>query len=220
MSTGRDIRQDILEVATSMFAKRGFDGTSLQEIADEVDVTKASLLYHYSSKGELREEVLEAVFSHWNAVLPQILQAATSGDRRFEALIEAVVSFFREDADRARLIVRETMDRPDQMRLLLDEYLSPWMAILTDYIEKGQEEGLIYPSLTPDAYIVNVIQMLVGGIATSGVFGTLLRADEETDADPTAVQIREMIRLAREALFIDGTPGAGEPEEPSDESQE
>ncbi|MFB6372555.1 MAG: TetR/AcrR family transcriptional regulator, partial [Bradymonadaceae bacterium] len=66
MSRSRDVRALILEEATRQFAAKGFDGTSLQAIADEVDITKPSLLYHYSSKAELREQVLEELLSHWN----------------------------------------------------------------------------------------------------------------------------------------------------------
>lgn len=210
MAGERDVEGEILEAATEMFAARGFDGTSLQSIADAVDITKPSLLYHYSSKDELRERVLEAVFSHWNSVLPQILQAATSGDRRFEALTEEIISFFSEDPDRARLLLRETMDRPERMRAMLWEYLDPWMSILSDYIEKGQEEGVIYENLRPDAYLVNVIHLVVGGIATSRVFGTLVGSEsgEEGagatgDSVPNEQQIEEMVRMARAALFVD-----------------
>lgn len=210
MARNRDIRSEILEAATEMFAARGFDGTSLQSIADAVDITKPSLLYHYSSKEKLREEVLEAVFSHWNSVLPQILQAATSGDRRFEALTEEIISFFSQDVDRARLLMRETMDRPNEMREWLDEYLRPWMSILADYIEKGQEEGVIYRDLVPESYIVNVLHFVVGAIATSEVFGSLVGSgapggvEAEGDREgPNSAQIEELVRIARTALFVD-----------------
>lgn len=213
MSRGRDVRGLILEEATRQFAAKGFDGTSLQAIADEVDITKPSLLYHYSSKAELREQVLEALFSHWNSVLPTILQAATSGDRRFEALTEEVISFFCEDPDRARLLMRETMDRPARMRELMQEYLGPWMSILADYIQKGVDEGLIYEDLNPTAYIINVVHLVVGGIATSDVFGTLVsgdRSDSDSFVDDVegvdTAQIEEMVRLARASLFVDQRP--------------
>lgn len=223
MARDRDIEGEILEAATEMFAAHGFDGTSLQSIADAVDITKPSLLYHYSSKDELRQRVLEAVFSHWNSVLPQILQAATSGDRRFEALTEEIISFFSEDPDRARLLLRETMDRPEEMRELLEEYLAPWMAILSDYIEKGQEEGVIYEELRPDAYLVNVVHLVVGGIATSSVFGTLVGPEEgasEVDAVPDGRQVEEMVRMARAALFVDGAARPDLEYEPSGVTEE
>ena len=204
MSRSRDVRAHILEEATRQFAAKGFDGTSLQAIADEVDITKPSLLYHYSSKADLREQVLEELLSHWNSVLPRLLKAATSGDDQFKGLIEAVISFFSKDPDRARLLIREMMDRPERMRGLLNEYLAPWMAILSDYIDKGKKDGTVYPDLDPTAYTTNVIFLVVGGIATSGVMSTLI--DEHDGSEVNADQIDEIVRLAGAALFIDGQP--------------
>jgi len=204
MSRSRDVRALILEEATRQFAANGFDGTSLQAIADEVDITKPSLLYHYSSKAELREQVLEELLSHWNSVLPRVLRAATSSDDQFEGLIEAVISFFSEDPDRARLLIREMMDRPDRMRGLLDEYLAPWMSILSDYIEKGKQEGTVYPDLDPTAYIADVMFLVVGGIATSEVFQTLIDEESDGDTELSSHQIDEIVRLAGAGLFIDG----------------
>ena len=54
-----DVRQSILETATRLFAAHGFDGTSLQDIAESVGIRKASLLYHFPAKEKLRLAVLD-----------------------------------------------------------------------------------------------------------------------------------------------------------------
>ena len=46
-------RTRIQDVALALFATRGYDATSLQEIAGALDVTKAALYYHFPSKAEL-----------------------------------------------------------------------------------------------------------------------------------------------------------------------
>src|ERR687885_1100860 len=46
-------RTRIQDVALALFATRGYDATSLQEIATALDVTKAALYYHFPSKAEL-----------------------------------------------------------------------------------------------------------------------------------------------------------------------
>jgi AcrR family transcriptional regulator len=48
-----DTRQRILDVALNLFTEKGYDGTSLREIAEELRVTKAALYYHFESKEDI-----------------------------------------------------------------------------------------------------------------------------------------------------------------------
>ncbi len=197
-----DVRTQVLDVATQLFAAHGFDGTPLQAIADEVGIAKPSLLYHFPSKDELRRAVLDQVMSHWNEVLPRLLHAATSGERRFESLINEVVAFFTADTDRARLLVREMLDRPEHMKQLFQQYLGPWMTILADYIRRGQDEEIIHADVDPEAYILQNIQLVVGTIAIGDVVDALLDGSQG-ERMPHRRQIDEVIRIAHSSLFID-----------------
>ncbi len=192
-----EVSEQILNVANKLFAERGYEGTSLSAIADEVGIRKPSLLYHYSSKDTLRQAVLARLMEHWQSVLPRILEAATSGDDRFESLVGEVVNFFAEDLDRARLLYREILDRPEELRDQMRAFLSPWLTILADYIRNGKQDGSVRPDIDPEAYILSVIQMIVGGLATNNVFGALF---DGTDA-PIERQAAELTRIARASLF-------------------
>jgi AcrR family transcriptional regulator len=57
MARGRT-RNEILAVAARQFAHAGFQGTSLQDIADEVGCSKAALLYHFPGKDAILAEIL------------------------------------------------------------------------------------------------------------------------------------------------------------------
>jgi len=62
---GSDTRAQILRVALESFAARGFHATLVQEIAEQVGVTKAAVLYHFKEKidilGALAEPLLDAL---------------------------------------------------------------------------------------------------------------------------------------------------------------
>src|SRR5213078_3841448 len=58
-NVGVDNADQIRDAATQLFATQGYEGTSLQAIAERVGVTKQTLLYHYPSKDALRRAVLE-----------------------------------------------------------------------------------------------------------------------------------------------------------------
>jgi len=53
-----DTRSRILDVALDLFAEHGFEGTSLQQIADRLGFTKAALYYHFRSKDDLLEALV------------------------------------------------------------------------------------------------------------------------------------------------------------------
>ena len=66
------MRAQILIAATRLFAQKGLDGTSLQDVADVVGVRKPSLLWHFRSKEELHRSVLDGLLSRWNEALPRL----------------------------------------------------------------------------------------------------------------------------------------------------
>ncbi len=189
----QSVSEKLLDVATKRFAISGYDGTSLTAIATEVGIKKPSLLYHYQSKEKLRSAVLNRVFQHWNDELPRILKRATSGEDRFNGLVLEIVRFFVDDPNRARLILREMLDRPDHLRKRMDDYLGPYIVILSDYIQKGAERGEVRKDVQPRAYVLHVIQMVVGGVATADSLGATSLDDH----------VNEIVRIARASLFID-----------------
>lgn len=57
-------RQEILDLSAELFATRGFHNTSMQDIADVVQIQKASLYYYYKSKDDLLWEILRSGVQH------------------------------------------------------------------------------------------------------------------------------------------------------------
>src|SRR5207248_6873055 len=57
-----DTRQRIQTVALELFAEQGYDKTSLREIAERLDVTKAALYYHFKSKEDIVASLVEDYF--------------------------------------------------------------------------------------------------------------------------------------------------------------
>ena len=75
---GEMFRNPEIADTLSLIAEQGYDGTSVQQIAEAVGIRKPSLLYHFKSKDALRENVLAEMLAHWNAVLPGLLLKAST----------------------------------------------------------------------------------------------------------------------------------------------
>lgn len=66
---GRSTKEAIREAAIQLFSSKGFDQTSLREVADAVGITKASLYYHYASKLDLLLAIIEPIFDELRTVV-------------------------------------------------------------------------------------------------------------------------------------------------------
>jgi AcrR family transcriptional regulator len=188
----------ILREATRLFAQKGLEATSIQEVADAVGVKKQSLLYHYGGKDVLHRAVLEALLSRWNDTLPRLLRAAAREDR-FDAILDETIGFFVEDPSRARLLLREALDRPESMRALVAEFVSPWLAVLSENIKHAQAAGVIRPDVDPEAYVVMVIHLVLGNVATAGTVSNI--AEKHRGTKVPERMVREIKRMARAALM-------------------
>lgn len=62
-------RQRIQDVALELFAEQGYEKTSLREIAEHLDVTKAALYYHFKTK----EEILVSIFEDLSRPLEELI---------------------------------------------------------------------------------------------------------------------------------------------------
>jgi TetR/AcrR family transcriptional regulator len=194
-----DVRAQILSEATRLFAEQGYDGTSVQEIAEAVGIRKPSLLYHFRSKDALRQNVLAEMLAHWNSVLPGLLLKAST-EERFDATMEALSEFFIEDPDRARLFLRETLDRPEQMQSMLARFVRPWVELLSAQLDRAKRQGLVQADVDPQAYAVQVITMAVAGTAVIDTLQVIL-PDEPARGGTRTRHARELIRIARASLY-------------------
>ena len=57
----------ILEAAEFEFARNGYEGTTIQSIADRADMTKRQVLYFFTNKKTLYSEILKRIFKHWRS---------------------------------------------------------------------------------------------------------------------------------------------------------
>lgn len=199
---GLDVRSQVIAAATRLIAARGFEGTSLQDIADVVGVTKPAVLHHFPSKEHIRTAVLESLLEHWREALPRLLLAASASEDRFDAIFGELQRFFGANPDLARVLVREGLDRPDATQRLLRGPVRPWLAAIAGYVQGGVERGSHPNGLDPEAYVILALQMVT---FTSAMGPVVSVAIEDSDEGRRRYH-REVARIARAALFTSGLP--------------
>jgi len=88
--TEKNTKERIFEAAIDLFARKGFDATSMREIAEAVGIKKASMYSHYKSKDEILEKILEYPIGRIGEMGPQDVKTeeliVTMGLEKFMAL--------------------------------------------------------------------------------------------------------------------------------------
>ncbi|MFG2883819.1 TetR/AcrR family transcriptional regulator [Streptomyces sp. NPDC048297] len=126
-------RQRIQDVALELFAEQGYEKTSLREIAERLDVTKAALYYHFKTKEEIIVSLFEDLTQpieeliEWGRSRPHTLENKHEIIRRYsEALAgaEPLFRFMQENQATVRdLRIGDTFK--DRMRGLRDIIIDP-----------------------------------------------------------------------------------------------
>ena len=92
-------REQILDVAVQVFAKQGFHGASMNDVAEAAGVTKPVLYQHFDSKQDLYVALLEDVGRRMLHAIAKATAGATSGKMQTELGFQAYFRFVAADHD-------------------------------------------------------------------------------------------------------------------------
>jgi AcrR family transcriptional regulator len=182
-----DRRRQILDAAVRVFARRGYHGSRVGEIAEEAGVAHG-LLYHYFAS---KEQVLQTVFrENWGALLERfraVEAAAEPAGEKLEGIAKILLRTWRNDPDLVTVMVREVARSP-QLQEQVEE-VGEAFAIVQRVIEQGQAEGTFRRDVDPRL----ASWIVYGGleeVLTGWVLGQLPDGDEEVArAERTAIDL-------------------------------
>src|SRR5262249_30604547 len=144
--TEGDTRSRIQRVSLRLFTERGYEATSLREIAEELGVTKAALYYHFQTKDDIINSLVEDRLARveelvaWGQTQPRGLATRRELLRRYSEMLyqhegKLLMQFFeRNQSSMAHRPVGAQMR--EQMMRLLDLFIEP-DAPLTDQIRSS-----------------------------------------------------------------------------------
>jgi AcrR family transcriptional regulator len=106
--TGRERREQLVQVGRSLFAEKGFDGTSIEEIAARAHVSKPVVYEHFGGKEGLYAVVVDREMSD---LLTRLTRALSSGHPRelAEQAALALLTYIEEETDGFRILSRDSL---------------------------------------------------------------------------------------------------------------
>ena len=202
--TAPSSREKILDTAEALFARRGFAGVGLREVALGVGLGKSSLFHHFRGKHQLYFEVLGRVLGR---IRDRLLPALASGGdpaQRLERWVETLVDALAEQPSSARLLLRALVedetphDQREPEEVLAEGILEETLAGIRRLLREGVAVGAFRP--VSDAHTV---QTLIGATVyhfASGEFGESVLGQPLLSAGAVARRKRELCELLRAGL--------------------
>ncbi len=101
------IEQDILTAARRLFAQHGYEGVSIDRIAQDAGLSKQGLLYYFPKKTVLYRAVLDGVLDEWLLYMDALGQHHDDPKRAFSDYIAGKLRFSRDHPDGSRFFANE-----------------------------------------------------------------------------------------------------------------
>jgi len=116
-------REYIIEQAAALFARNGFVGTSMNEVALACNLSKASLYHYVSDKYELLMYICEGHIERLCALVDEIATQDLAPEPRLRALVERFVEEYADAQNEHRVLTEDVrfLEQEDQQRILSGE---------------------------------------------------------------------------------------------------
>ncbi|BDX06433.1 TetR family transcriptional regulator C-terminal domain-containing protein [Planctobacterium marinum] len=131
----------IIKAAVTVFANKGYQGATVQEVAEQAGLPKANVLYYFKSKQGIYEAVLSDILSLWNSSFDH----ATPEDEPAEALsryIREKLEISRTNPEASKIFAMEMIKGAEQLSDEIKAGMVSWfdarIAIIRQWIKQGK----------------------------------------------------------------------------------
>jgi len=178
MATAADKRRIILDAAIRVFARRGFNGCRVSDIADEAGVAYG-LVYHYFRS---KDEVLDTLFlERWNVLLEAIRETDRqdiSPRDKLHQIASFIVDSYRHDPELMKVIIVEVTRAANSFGQTHLAKIREAYELIANIVEKAQEDGAFKETITPQ-FAAMAFYGAIEQVLTGWIFELLPQSDEE-----------------------------------------
>ena len=197
-----DKQIQIIESAERLFADKGFDGTSVREIAKHSNVNLAMISYYFGSK----EKLMEAIFNYrinnsMFAVKSVVDDKSLSPLKKIEALIDSVIDKISEKECFHRIMVRQqVVAKDDVVTKLMNESRLRNIELLNGIIREGQALKLFKKKVDTPLLIITMIGTIYQMMNTQDFYRKAHKL-EAMEESAFQAHIKRVLRIHIKKLF-------------------
>ncbi|EFQ23075.1 transcriptional regulator, TetR family [Aminomonas paucivorans DSM 12260] len=192
---GDSQKERLLEAGVTLFARQGFEGTSIRDLAREAGCNSSLVSYHFGSKEGLYRAVLQGHFD----VLMENLEVLKGRDeppiRRLVSVCRLVMGMHRRYPHLWPLVLREMQRPTDALTEMFQRAVACLAGYVMETLREGIRQGLFREDLVPEHGTLALAGMLNFYFLSEPVSGFLIPRGPETDE----IYAQQVL-----ALFLDG----------------
>jgi TetR/AcrR family transcriptional regulator, cholesterol catabolism regulator len=156
----RKRRAEVLDAAARVFHQKGYQATSIQDIADEVGILKGSVYYYISSKEDVLFELLQEVHEAALGVVVEAVQQDGDALQKIRAFVRTLAQFNADNRVRMGIFLHDFRSLSEQRRGEIVGERDQYDRILRRLISEGQTEGLVCADIDPKIATLAVMGMI------------------------------------------------------------
>lgn len=188
-----DTRERLLHRAEGLFARKGYDGTSLRELAAACGVRLFTIQHHFGSKQRLYEELLRRWDAEVEALVSRVLETAAP-DEVVERVVDELFDFFLAHRARVALNARAALGDGSSNRIAIGD--RSWVRFMRETMAEHRLGG---PGLDPGLLLVTVEGVLHNHVLASHHHRQLFGRD--VDDPRVAARVKKHLKQVILALL-------------------
>lgn len=139
MKKGEKRKKELLKIAYDMFLTQGYENTSVDEIIEKAQIAKGTYYYHFKSKEQMLEEVIDMMIDTEREMAKQIIATDIPVPQKIVGIIASIKPTEAEQPIQNALFQPENVLMHHKVRQKLINVLTP---LLSEVIKEGVEEGI------------------------------------------------------------------------------
>lgn len=161
------IRDRILDASTMLFARRGYAGNGIRDIAREAEVSVSMVSYHFGGKLGILREIFADFFEAYGSVVATALCSDDPLDTKVHTLVSQTTHFLKTNEDAFRIVATELPHVQGEA----GEYQSRYLAMIHDLTDRWLLPHVEGRPGCPDR---ESMHRIVGPALLSMIFSTFL----------------------------------------------
>ncbi len=159
-------RNTVLQKATEVFHKKGYNGTSMQDLVDATDLNRSSIYNSFGSKLNMFLEVLSHYQSIYGNNFSQKLAQSYNATEAIEAIFDLYIHEIINDNDRKGCLVinckSEMTNQEPLIKSFMEKNQDRMIAMLEDIVTKGQMEKIFNQNQAASQYALYLFSSIQG----------------------------------------------------------